>query len=135
MLSIQKFAFNPIDQVLDTFNHAGRSFAWECYSPAADVRETKEGYVLDLDLPGLTEKDVEVTLEGKHLTIRGERKAPDQAGYTRVERGFGAFERVFHLPEDVDVAKIEAKARNGVLTVTLPRAESAKARTIAVKAE
>ena len=136
MLSIQKFGFSPIDQVLDSLNTAAeRSWSWECYSPAADVRELKDGYTLELDIPGLTEKEVQVTLEGKHLSVKGERRPPERDGYTRVERGFGAFERVFHLPDDVDVSKIEAKAKNGVLTVKLPRAESAKPKTISVQAE
>lgn len=133
MLAIQRFGFAPIHPV---FNEAvERTPTWECYAPAVDVREAAEGYTIELDLPGLTEKDVEVTLEGKHLTIKGERKAPEGGGYTRRERGFGAFERVFHLPDDVDGARVQAKARHGVLTVTLPRAESAKPKTIAVVAE
>jgi len=133
MLTIQKFGFSPIDQVLDTFNGVAREgFSWECFSPSADVAESADGYTIDLDLPGLTEKDVSVTLEGKHLTIKGERKVAEGVQYTRRERGFGAFERVFHLPDDVDSARIEAKARNGVLSLTLPKAEAAKPKTISI---
>ncbi|MGC4117358.1 MAG: Hsp20/alpha crystallin family protein [Myxococcales bacterium] len=134
MLTIQKFGFSPIDQVLDTFDTVARQgYSWECFSPSADIRETKDGYAIDLDLPGMTEKDVAVTLEGKHLTVKGERKSED-GEFTRRERGFGAFERVFHLPDDVDSARIEAKAKNGVLTVQLPKAEAAKPKTIAISA-
>ena len=135
MLAIRNFAFNPIDDVLDTLESAAdpvRAWSWSAFSPSADVAETADGYRLELDLPGLTEKDVSVTVEGKHLTIAGERKAPEGDSYTRRERGFGAFERVFHLPDDVDVNRIEAKAKNGVLTVTMTKAESAKPKTIAV---
>ena len=135
MLTIQKFGFSPIDQVLDQFDSVAREgWSWECFSPSADVRETKDGYAIDLDLPGLTEKDVAVTLEGKHLTIKGERKAEDGVEFTRRERGFGNFERVFHLPDDVDVTHIEAKAKNGVLTLTLPKAEASKPKTISIVA-
>ena len=135
MLTLRNFTFNPIDQVLDGYESFAREGAtWQCFSPAADVRETKEGYAIELDLPGLTEKEVEVTLEGKHLTVRGERK-PQDGELTRRERGFGTFERAFHLPDDVDRARIEAKAKNGVLTVTLPKAEASKPKTIAVVGE
>ncbi|MBI5549006.1 MAG: Hsp20/alpha crystallin family protein [Deltaproteobacteria bacterium] len=136
MLSIRKFHFNPIDQVLDSYDVAAREgLSWQCFSPAADVRETADGYALELDLPGFTEKEVEVLLEGKHLTIRGDRKAAQDVQYTRRERGFGAFERVFHLPDDVDPVRIEAKAKNGVLTVTLPKAEASKPKTIKIVGE
>lgn len=134
MLTIQKFGFSPIDQVLENFDTVAREAnGWECFSPSADIRETKDGYAIDLDLPGMTEKDVAVTLEGKHLTVKGERKA-EEGEFTRRERGFGTFERVFHLPDDVDVARIEAKAKNGVLTVTLPKAEAAKPKSINIVA-
>ena len=79
MLAIRNFAFNPIDDVLDTLESAAdpvRAWSWSAFSPSADVAETADGYRLELDLPGLTEKDVSVTVEGKHLTIAGERKAP-----------------------------------------------------------
>jgi len=135
MLTIQRFGFNPIDRVLEGINDVAREgSAWECFSPSADVRETAEGYAIDVDLPGMTEKDVVVTLEGKRLTIKGERKPDETAQYTRRERGFGTFERVFQLPDDVDNARVEAKARNGVLTLTLPKAEAAKAKNISIVA-
>lgn len=105
------------------------------YSPAADVRESEKGYTIELDVPGLTEKDIEVTLDERHLVLKGERKAGEGAHYSRRERACGQFERVFHLPEDADLAHIEARARNGVLTVEIPRVESAKPKVIAVKAE
>jgi HSP20 family protein len=134
MMSLQRFGYSPFDEVLDTLDSVagtpGRGWSWSAFSPAADVAETADGYRLEFDLPGLTEKDVTVTLEGKHLTLTGNRKAPEGETYTRRERGFGAFERVFHLPDDVDVGHIVAKAKNGVLTVTLPRAESAKPKSI-----
>ena len=106
------------------------SQAWS--SVPCTIWEDEDQFTIELDLPGLTEKDVAVTLEGKHLTIKGERKLTESANYTRRERGFGSFERVFHLPDDVDVTKIEAKAHNGVLTLRLPKAEAAKPKTINV---
>ena len=142
MLTIQRFGFNPIDQMLGNpfgMIRAGipdaRENFRECFTPMADIRETADGYAIDIDLPGLTEKDVEITLEGLHLTIKGERKATSETQYTRRERGFGYFERIFRLPDDVDNARIEAKAKNGVLTLTLPKSEAAKPRTISIVGE
>jgi HSP20 family protein len=138
MLTIQRFGFNPIDPfgMLKTagINEARENFR-ECFTPFADVRETTDGYAIDIDLPGLTEKEVEITLEGLHLTIKGERKPQSDAQYTRRERGFGGFERIFRLPDDVDNARIEAKSKNGVLTLTLPKSEAAKPRTISIIGE
>jgi len=110
-------------------------WTWSCFSPATDVRESEDAYSIELDIPGLTEKEIELTLENRHLTLRGERKALENANYTRQERAFGSFERVFRLPEDADTAQITARARNGVLTVEIPKKEQAKARTISVSAE
>ena len=113
MFAIEKYGYAPtIDEVLDTFMPAGTGTGWtsNAYSPATDVVEGPEGYVLELDLPGLTEKDVQVTVESNRLLVAGERKAPQKEGYTRMERSFGRFERVFNLPDDVDTAHIDAKA-------------------------
>lgn len=134
MLAIQRFDFTPFDQVLDSVAQAAEgTWTCECFAPVADVSQTEAGYRIDIDLPGLTESDVQVTVEGKHLTVKGERKAPENGEtYTRQERAFGEFQRVFHLPDDVDVTRIEAKAKAGVLTLSLPKAESAKPKTIQV---
>jgi HSP20 family protein len=136
MLALEKFGFAPFDEIIDSLVpvDARTGWLWHGFSPEADIRESADGYLIELDLPGLTEKDVEITLEGHHLTVKGERKAPEVDGYNRRERGYGRFERVFHLPDDSDPARIEAKAKNGVLTVNVPKAESAKPRTISVVA-
>ena len=135
MFAIERFDFAPFNRVFDALvPPAATAWKYLGYSPSADIRETAEGYTIELDLPGLTEKDVRVTLEARELTVQGERKAQETDGYTRRERGFGTFERVFHLPEDVDVGHIEAKSKNGVLTLRLPRAESAKPKTINIVA-
>lgn len=110
------------------------TWKWQAFSPAADVRETEGAYLIELDVPGMSDKDIEVVLESQHLTLRGERKQSENANYTRSERAWGQFERVFHLPEDADTARIDASARNGVLTIEIPKAESARRKTIAVRA-
>jgi HSP20 family protein len=137
MLTLQ----NPLLDILaspfrsDVDPQSGAAWRWTNYSPAADVRATSASYVIELDVPGMSDKEIEVTLEDRHLSLKGERKAVEGDGYTRQERPSGAFERVFHLPEDADVGRIEARAKNGVLTVEIPKRESARPKTIAVKAE
>ncbi len=112
-----------------------RSAAWgrASFTPATDIHEHELGYTLRLDLPGLTEKEIELVVEGQHLTIKGERKLDENVAYTRQERGYGAFERLFHVPQDADSTQIDAKMVNGVLTINIPKRESAKARSISVK--
>ena len=89
-----------------------------------------------IDLPGHDPKAVQVKLENDTLTVRSERRRPQEDrtfGYVRAERVHGAFERAFVLPRSVDATKCEAKFENGVLTLTLPKREEAKPRSIAIK--
>lgn len=106
------------------------------YLPNTDIYETEDHVVLVADMPGVAPGDVDVTLERRVLTIRGRVPAEGHAGYRRVyaEYGEGAFERVFTLSEEVDRDHIEASHKNGVLTLKMPKAETAKTRRIDVKA-
>lgn len=104
-----------------------------------DVKEDDKAYRVTADLPGLTEKDVDVTYDDGVLTIRGEKKAErDEKKETWhiVERSYGSFARQIALPPGVDEDKIEAKFEKGVLTITLPKMpeDQNPARKIAVKA-
>jgi HSP20 family protein len=132
---------NPLfDELITPFENAFagepmRRWTWQIFTPTADIKETKESYQIEMDVPGLTEKEIEMTLENRHLTVRGERKTPEEEGYTHRERAYGRFERVFHLPEDADGAHVQAGVRNGVLTVSVPKLETAKAKTIEIKGE
>ena len=104
--------------------------------PATDIVENEAGVQIQVELPGLTTEDVQLTMENGTLTIRGEKKSAatgSEGGVHRVERSYGLFERSFALPETVDADRVSATLENGVLTVTLPRAEKAKARSIEVK--
>lgn len=104
--------------------------------PATDILENEQGLQIMVELPGLKQEDVQLTLENGSLTIRGEKKSEAteaKGGVHRVERSFGMFERSFALPDWVDQEQVAAALENGVLTVTLPRAEKAKARSIEVK--
>lgn len=99
--------------------------------PRTDVAETDEAVEISMELPGLEDKDVEVNLSDDILTIRGEKKRESEKngrGYYMAERSWGAFHRMIPLPPGVDAEKAEARFRNGVLTVTLPKTEEARAR-------
>lgn len=105
--------------------------------PPVDVEQTKNAMVLKLDLPGMTEKDITIELEGRTLLISGERKQDKEAqheGYYSRERVIGRFTRSFMLPEEIDESKIDAKFRDGVLTVKIPRPTQQKPRRISIKA-
>jgi HSP20 family protein len=105
--------------------------------PAVDVRETDTGYLMEVELPGLTEKDVEVKLDNNLLTIsskKEEKKEEKKNGYVLRERRSASFSRSFVLPEGVDREKIDAEFKNGVLNLSFPKAPQATAKTIEVKA-
>lgn len=93
------------------------------WAPLADAYETAENYVVDLELPGITEDDVEVQVDGDTLTVRGERRGlgqrPDR--FHRMERSQGAFLRVFKLSDPVDPDRVTAQFRDGVLRLELPK--------------
>jgi HSP20 family protein len=104
--------------------------------PLANVTEGKEHYYLRAELPGVTAHDLDITITGDSLAIEGERKIPEEnegAKYHRREREAGKFNRIITLPGQVDSEKVEARCIDGVLTVVLPKAESAKPRQISIK--
>jgi HSP20 family protein len=105
--------------------------------PPINVYDAGESYVLSAQLPGLAPEDVELTITGETLTMRGERKRAEGVkddSYRRQERPLGRWSRTVTLPDRVDSAQVSASFANGVLTVSLPKAESAKPRHITVNA-
>jgi HSP20 family protein len=105
------------------------------WAPALDVAEDKDGFRVQVELPGLKREDIEVSLDDGALAITGERKAETpQEGTTvhRQERHYGKFSRTLTLPSEVVADKVKAAYKDGILTVTLPKAEAAKPKTIAV---
>jgi HSP20 family protein len=108
-------------------------------TPRLDVLDDDKAFRVTVELPGLTDKDVAVTVDDSTLTIRGEKKEEkekkDKDVYRR-ERAYGSFRRTIELPGEVDAAKIEAKFKDGVLTIDLPKTKEAqeKIRQIPVKA-
>ena len=116
----------------------GRAFSRNAWVPPLDVRETDDRFELSLDLPGIDPAAVSVSFEDGMLTITGKRDfANEDQGETwhRIERGFGTFARSVRLPRTANPDGIDATFDKGVLTVTVPKAEAAKARTIEVKAK
>jgi len=107
------------------------------FGPALDVEEDADAFTLHVELPGVSAEDVEVSLEENVLTVSGERSfyADREAdGFRRIERSFGRFHRAVRLPDRVDAGRVHAVHRDGVLTITVPKAEEAKPRRIAVSA-
>ncbi|MBN1960706.1 MAG: Hsp20/alpha crystallin family protein [Deltaproteobacteria bacterium] len=104
--------------------------------PAVDINESNEEIVLTADMAGIDESSIDITLENDVLTIEGHMPTSDFAGYNLGLKEFsdGDYRRVFTLATDVDRDRISANVKNGVLRLTLPKAEPAKAKKIAVKA-
>ena len=106
------------------------------WAPPVDIRETDKSFVIAVDVPGVAQKDIEITADKGVLTIRGTRASePEEPNrYRRVERAYGKFARGFTLPETARTDAIEAKTSNGVLTVTIPKQEAVQPRRIEVAA-
>jgi HSP20 family protein len=106
--------------------------------PPLNIWEDDNCLYVEAEVPGMSLEDLEIYVTGgNQLTIRGERKAPqvEKGTWHRRERAFGSFTRVVTLPVEVDANKVEAKLHHGVLLITLPKTEAARARKIPVKAE
>lgn len=106
------------------------------WRPAVDIKEEADRFVITADLPGVDPKDIEITMENGVLSIKGERKSEirdEKEGYKRVERVSGTFYRRFSLPDSADAERIEAKGKDGVLEVSLPKHEKVQPRRIAVR--
>ena len=129
--------WNDLAEVQNEFD---RFFRWgfgegvSGYYPPANIAENSEGYVVQARVPGLTKDDVSVELEGRALTIKGEHKR-SEANFTREERATGKFERTITFKHPLAQDKIQAEVKNGILTVTLPKAEEAKPRKIEIVAK
>jgi HSP20 family protein len=130
---------NDMNRLFNTFFDtptAGTGNASRRWIPAMDLVETDDQFVLKADLPGLTDEDVHIDVEGDVLTVSGERKAEHEdrrEGYVRVERPFGAFRRSLTLPEGVDPEAVSASFDRGVLEVRIPKPEQRKPRRVAIQ--
>ena len=135
-------AFDEMNQTMGTLFPSGKSFAARMVAPKVDVKETKTAYVMEMDLPGLTDKDVEISLKDNLLSISSIKKAKtekkeenkEEGEWLIRERSSMEFMRRFTLPNDIDADAVSAKFENGVLEVTIPRKVESAPRTIAINA-
>lgn len=105
--------------------------------PAVDISETGKEVIVNAEMPGMDPKDIDISLNGRLLTIKGERKQEHEEkdeNYHRVERRYGAFTRTFELPADVDADKVKAHYKDGVLKLNLRKTKEASVKKIEVKA-
>jgi HSP20 family protein len=127
---------SEMNRLFDNFSGRPASTAGErMWFPAVDVRETKDEVVLSFDVPGMSEKDIQLSITGDLLTVRGERKFDREESkdtYHRVERVYGKFERTVQLSMPVQTDKVKATYREGVLEVKLPKVEEVKPREIKI---
>jgi HSP20 family protein len=145
----------PLEELCDEFDRLWTSLTaapplhgWGIGSggvfPAVNVRETGEAVTIEAELPGLDSGDVEISVTGEDLVLKGSRPGGQPAGnghaasepkvtWHRRERGSGAFERRIALPVAVDASRVEARLVDGVLTVTCPKAPEAQPRRVAVQ--
>jgi HSP20 family protein len=132
-------ARRELDRMLDRVVSAtAPGFDGTMWAPPVDVRETKDDIRVQVELPGLDPENVDVQLENGVLRISGDKKqsleeGAEEGGYHLIERRYGRFERSFQVPASVDASKVTAKFEHGVLTIHLPKVETAKPRRVAVE--
>ena len=128
-----------INQLFDeSFATPREDVALKAWTPAVDVYEDENAFLIKLELPEVSREDVKVNLNENTLAISGERRVENEdkrENYHRVERSYGQFYRSFTLPPNVDTAAINAQFKDGVLRLTLPKREEAKPKQIEVKVQ
>lgn len=128
--------FEDFDRIVESFLRPTYANTVN-FQPSCDVSETKDHYLVSFDMPGVKKDDIKIEVEGNQLVITGERhrevKNKDGEATLRHERAYGKFERSFTLPATIAADKIEAHYEDGVLNVALPKAETAKARSIEIQ--
>ena len=129
------------DRINRIFNDATRGSSvgasTRTWAPVVDIAETDNDLVVRAELPGMKREDIDVEVTGESLTIRGERKFDEDAKdqYIRVERPYGPFQRSFTIGVPVQADKVKAAYRDGILEVTIPKAEEVKPKKIEIKTE
>jgi HSP20 family protein len=131
---------NEMDRLWDDYFGPGRRALRpleEAWLPLVDVSETGDKIAVKAEIPGMEAKDIEISMVGDTLTLKGEKKAEreeKEENYHMVERSYGSFSRTMKLPATVDPDGVEATYKNGVLTVVLPKKEEVKPKAIEIKA-
>jgi HSP20 family protein len=117
-----------MDRLFDKFFEV-MPFSDQEFVPSVDISETDQDIIVQAEIPGINPKDLDISLNGRLLTIKGEKKSEHEEkkeNYHKIERKYGAFSRTLELPADVDPDKVEAVYKDGVLKITLPKTESGK---------
>jgi len=125
------------DNVFGGTLHRAETRRWD-WAPAVDISEVGDNVEIRAEIPGVSEEDVHVSVTDDVLTLRGEKKqdsSEDRGSFHRVERSYGSFQRTFTLPKDLQTENITATFKNGVLTVSIPKAEKAKPKEIEIITE
>ena len=128
------FRWDPFQEMAPLASGAGGAMT---FAPDFEVKETKDSYQFSADLPGIKEKDLEVTSTGNRLTVSGKREAEQQEKtdtYFLYERSYGSFTRSFTLPEGIDAEHIKAELKDGVLKLIVPKKPEAMPKKITVQA-
>jgi HSP20 family protein len=131
--SLQREMNSVFDNFFRGFDVAPRGFAegLESFSPSIDVKENDKEFIIKAELPGVEEKDIDVTVTNDSVTIKGEKKEEKEdkdKNYYYMERSYGSFCRVIPLEAEIESGKVEARFKNGILDIKLPKSQSAKAK-------
>jgi HSP20 family protein len=127
-----------MDRLWDSFFEGKPKVRFGEWFPSLDVAETKNDIVVKIELPGMDQKDIDISLSDGHLIIKGEKKQEKEEkeeNYHFIERSYGTFTRSVQLPKEVKHDKVTASYKNGVLKVVLPKSEEAKKKEVKVKVE
>lgn len=127
--------WSQFHQELDRMLGGASNVATSDWVPVVDIKEEKDRFVLNADLPGVKREDIDITMEDGVLSIRGDRRleeVKEEGEYKRIERAYGTFYRRFSLPDTADADNISARSEDGVLEVVIPKRESVKPRRIEI---
>lgn len=141
----------PVNNLFNLHNQMGRVFGdlfsskdgenseeSNSWMPTVDITETDSGFEIHAELPGVAQDDVQVSVTDNLLTIKGEKQQKEETenkNFHRVERRYGTFQRSFTLPRHVDTANIKADYNDGILSLTIPKAEAAKPKEIQISGQ
>jgi HSP20 family protein len=129
----EMMGWDPFAEMLPTAGRVERM----TFAPRFDVKETKDAYVFRADLPGIEDKDLDITLTGNRVTVSGKREAEERdenETFYAYERSYGSFSRSFTLPEGADFDRCEGQLKNGVLTLSVPKKPEHQPKKISLKA-
>ncbi|MGH7350980.1 MAG: Hsp20/alpha crystallin family protein [Candidatus Methylomirabilales bacterium] len=136
LVSLRERMNRLFEQTLDHSRGEREGMAAWTWAPAVDIYETPDSIVLQAELPGLGKDDIDIQVRDNVLTLKGERRSEKEVkegNYLRVERAYGGFQRAFTLPAAVQADKIRAAFKDGVLDVSIPKAEEAKPKQIKIE--